>query len=287
MFSLRGRRPTDTTTMSTSSRSSPFLPSNATAVPSKPRTCTPVCTFIPRLVNARATVCATCWSTPVRICGQHLEQRHLGAHVDEERCELAADRAAADHRDARRHLVDLEHIIGREDAVAVEREPVDRQRPRRRTGRDRSRCDRGPRCRRRPRSSARRAASVPVPGTTVTLRSLEQRFEPGREPVDDAVLAGLRRRELERRGRDLDAELGRATHGAQHLGRLQQLLGGDAAPVQARAADALSLRPSRCSCRPTRRRAPPRSRPGPPPRTTRSKSSGTFRHLSRGFSERP
>ena len=32
-------------------------------------TCTPVCTLMPRFVNARTTVCATCWSTPARTCG--------------------------------------------------------------------------------------------------------------------------------------------------------------------------------------------------------------------------
>src|SRR5207248_11790560 len=61
---------------------------------------------------------------------QHLEDRDLGADVDEERRELAPDRAAADHRDPAGHFGELEHIVGGEDAFAVELETGDRERAR-------------------------------------------------------------------------------------------------------------------------------------------------------------
>ena len=91
---------------------------------------TPASTLMPRLVNARTTVCATCWSTPREHLRERFEDRDLGTDVDEERCELAADRAAADDRDARRDRVDLQHVVGREHAPAVELESVDRERAR-------------------------------------------------------------------------------------------------------------------------------------------------------------
>ena len=56
-------------------------------------------------------------------------------------------------------------------------------------------------------------------------------------PVDHLLLAGLRAREVERRDAGVDAEVGGALDGAQHLGRLEELLGRDAPAVQAGAAD--------------------------------------------------
>ena len=73
------------------------------------------------------------------------------------------------------------------------------------------------------------------------LAALEQRLETLGEPVDDLALAGLRARQVERRHAGVDAEVGRPLDGPQHLGRLEQLLGRDASPVQARPADATLL----------------------------------------------
>ncbi len=84
-------------------------------------------------------------------------------------------------------------------------------------------------------------SSTPVPGDDRDLAALQQRLETRREAVDDVLLAGLRRAELERGGGGDHPELGRAADGAQHLGRLEQLLGRDAAAVQAGAADPLLL----------------------------------------------
>ena len=159
--------------------------------------------------------------------------------VGEERRELAADRAGADDRDAPGHLLELEHVIGREDALPVELEPG--KRARRRAGRE----------------DQRVAAHLGAVGEThrgigagddragagddVDLAPLEQRLEPARQPVDDLLLAGLARAEVERRRARVDAELLGAAHRAEHLGGLEQLLGRDAAAVQAGAADALLL----------------------------------------------
>ena len=79
--------------------------------------------------------------------------------------------------------------------------------------------------------------SLPVPGMTVTFRPLSSRLEALGQPVDHLVLAGLADREVEGRLARIDSELLGAGHRAEHLRRLQQLLGGDTAPVEAGAAD--------------------------------------------------
>src|SRR5262249_36332560 len=56
---------------------------------------------------------------------EHLDDRHLGAEAVEDRGELAADDAAAQHREALRHLLEREET-GRVDA-ARRIEPLDRR----------------------------------------------------------------------------------------------------------------------------------------------------------------
>ena len=73
------------------------------------------------------------------------------------------------------------------------------------------------------------------------LAALEQGLEPADEPVDDRLLAHLRLAELDRRGRRVHAELGRVLDGAEDLGGLQELLGRDAAAVQAGASEPVLL----------------------------------------------
>ena len=154
---------------------------------------------MPRFWNARTTVCATCWSTPVSICGSASRIVTSRARVDEERRELAADRAAADHRDARREPraaaaplrttaraapsnaspstarargdepVAIEHVAPADHAAVGDAD--------------------------RPAVGLERAGS----GDDGDLAALQQRLEPRRQPVDDGLLAGLRGREL--RGR--------------------------------------------------------------------------------------
>ena len=69
------------------------------------------------------------------------------------------------------------------------------------------------------------------------LAPLEQGLEALGQPVDDLALAGLRAGQVERGHPGVDAEVGSPLDGAQHLGGLEELLGRDAAPVQARPAD--------------------------------------------------
>ena len=69
------------------------------------------------------------------------------------------------------------------------------------------------------------------------LAALEERLEALGQAVDHLLLAGLRAVEVEDGHPGVDAEVGRPLDGAQDLGRLEQLLGRDAAPVQARPAD--------------------------------------------------
>ena len=69
------------------------------------------------------------------------------------------------------------------------------------------------------------------------LAALEHRLQTLGQPVDHLLLALLRHRQIEDGLARLHAELLGAGHRAHDLGGLQQLLGRDAAPVQARAAD--------------------------------------------------
>ena len=73
------------------------------------------------------------------------------------------------------------------------------------------------------------------------LSSLQQTLEALGQSVDDLLLAGLARTEIERGLARVDTELLGPGDGAQHLGRLEQLLGGDAAAMEARAPDPLLL----------------------------------------------
>ena len=70
---------------------------------------------MPRFLNARDDLVGGLLVDAGEDRGQRLEQRDLAADVGEVRRELAADRAAADDRGARRDLVELEQVVGRED----------------------------------------------------------------------------------------------------------------------------------------------------------------------------
>ena len=73
------------------------------------------------------------------------------------------------------------------------------------------------------------------------LALLHQALQALPELVDDLLLAGLALGELDHGLLDGDAELLGPGHGAEHRRRLQELLGRDAAAVQAGAADLLLL----------------------------------------------
>ena len=93
-----------------------------------------------------------------------------------------------------------------------------------------------------------------MPATTVILRFFISPPRPLPELVDDLLLAGLALGEVDRRLLGDDPELLGAGHGAVHRRRLQELLGRDAAAVQAGAADLVLLdhrdvQPGRAPCR--------------------------------------
>ena len=172
---------------------------------------------------------------------QRLEDRDLRADVDEERRELASDRAAAHDRDAAGHPAHLQHVVGRQHALAVELEAGNRELPGRGAGRDQHvpAADLGAAGRHGP--CARRRASEPVPGTIVTLRPLSSISRPPTRRSTTACLRTWVSDELDRRRRRVHPELGRAADRPQHLGRLEELLGRDAPAVQAGAAEAALL----------------------------------------------
>ena len=136
-----------------------------------------------------------------------------------------------------RELGELEHMIGGKDARAVERETW--------------KCA-GRGTRRDDEVAAGDFLAVAdthaVPGTVDDLAAalhdrdvapFQQGLETRGEPVDDLLFAHLGSTQIEHRiAVDVDAEFGRVAHRAQHVRRLQQLLGRDAPPVQARATDA-------------------------------------------------
>ena len=194
---------------------------------------------------------------------QRLEDRDLGAGVDEERRELATDRAAADHRDARRD---------RRRAASTSSDDSTRSPSNAKPSTASARGDEPvaistlrPRIIGAVGDADRPAVGLEHAGAgdDRDLAALQQRLEPGREPVDDASACGS----ATSRARSAGAEVSTpnsaaAAHRAQHLGGLQQLLGRDAAPVQARAADPLLLDDGDVHARAARRRARRRSRPG-------------------------
>ena len=73
------------------------------------------------------------------------------------------------------------------------------------------------------------------------LAALAHRRDAPDEAVDDLLLAGLGDGEVDRRRAGLDAELGGVGDVAVHGRRLEERLGRDAAPVEARAAEAVLL----------------------------------------------
>ena len=150
---------------------------------------------MPRFVNARTTVCATCWSTPVSICGS--ASRIVTSAPTSTRNDANSQPIAPPPMTATRAGTSVElRARGRTTARASPSnvEAVDGERAA--TSRSRSSTL-------RPRisvpSETRIDAAVgrralPVPGDDRDLAALQQRLEPLGEPVDDALLAGLRGR---------------------------------------------------------------------------------------------
>ena len=227
---------------------------------------------MPRFVNARTTVLRDLLVDAGQDLRQRFEDRDLGADVDEERRELAADRAAADRPRRARDTVELEHVIGRQHALAVELEARTGERARRRPVASDDVACRAPRCRRtRDRAAVGRERAGA--GDDRDLAALQQRLEAASAGRSTSCLRAWVSRGRASAPRLCTPNSAALLHRAQHLGGLQQLLGRDAAAVQARAADPplLDHRDVQAGGRAVERG---RVAAGAAPRTTRSNSLG-------------
>ena len=177
--------------------------------------------------------------------------------------------------------VELEHVVGREHARAVEVEPGQGTRVR---ARSRSRgCRPAPRCRRRARTVCA-AASVTSPRAlhTVTLRPLSSDSVPFVRRSTTSCLRACARPRSSVGTPASTPKSGAPLDRAQDLGGLEELLGRDAPPVEARPADPVLLHQRDVQARRRRRTARSRIRPDhhrgprcriarperPPPRTS-------------------
>ena len=161
---------------------------------------------------------------------QHLDDRDLRAEVGEDRGELAADHAAAEHDQALGHVIDLEQL-GRDQAVRVV-EAGDRRLGRTRAGRD----DRALEAHLLTTLDLQRVRAREAPATLHDLDAdaLHEAAETLHDAVHDALAVGLHLLEVERDAIDLDAErrepLARLVEAVR---RLHEGLRRDAADVQA------------------------------------------------------
>ena len=109
----------------------------------------------------------------------------------------------------------------------------------------------------------------PLPRTHLDLALLGEHLESAGELGDDRALPRAQLGAIDRGHAEGDAALGHLLGVLDHLGRVQQRLGGNAADVQAHAAEVLvSARPASPSGRGRRRGMRPCSRPGPEPSTS-------------------
>ena len=211
--------------------SSPFLPSKRTASPSKPSTLHAGLRLDAALLERAHDRLRDLLVDTGEHLRQRFEDRDLGAR--RRRGTTRTHIRSRRHRSPRRAagiVVELQHVVGRQHLLAVERETVDSG-ARAATNRSRStRCGRGSSMPSETLIERPSGASMPVPGTTVTLRPFSRLSSPEVSRSMTVCLrvcevasgsAGSRRRARRTRPRDRDR--------AQHLGGLQQLLGRDAA----------------------------------------------------------
>ena len=172
---------------------------------------------------------------------ERFEDRDLRAHVGEQGRELAADRPTADHRGPLGQLAEVEELVRGDDDLSVDVEARQAARHRAR-GEDHV----GP-----PGDDAgvgavehaHREVLLEPSGALEDrdLAALQEPRESLEETIHDLALASLADREVHRDPRGLDAKVLRVLDGAVHVGRLQELLGRHAAPMQAGAADLVAL----------------------------------------------
>ena len=171
--------------------------------------------------------------------GQQLEERDLAPEPAEDRRELDADRTCAQNGQRLRHVSQVDRLVARDDARPIDLDA--RHAARRGAGRH----DNLARLKRLRLAAAHlhaaaarqtRAALDPV-----DLVLLEQELDAFGETLDDLVLAGLHAGHVDRRAlrgvAERDAPLLRVLHDLERVRVLEQRLRGDAAPIEARAAE--------------------------------------------------
>ncbi len=172
---------------------------------------------------------------------ERLEDRHLGAEVGQERGELAPDHPAADDGDRGRELLEVEELVRGHDPAPVDLEAgqAGGHRPGRQDDVAAHHDAAGIL------TVEHLDAAVGLEGARARqgdhLAPLEQSRQALEQLVHHGVLAVLADREVERHRGDADAELLGALDRAVHRGRLEELLGRDAAAVQAGPADLVPL----------------------------------------------
>ena len=172
--------------------------------------------------------------------GECLEDRHLGPEVGERRRELAADRPATDDGNPGRHVVEVEDLVTGHDR-ATPLEVGDQAGHRSGREHDVGAGDLGGRPVRPGNGHDVVGAEATDPVEDLDLAGLAHRRDAADEPGDDLLLAGLGHGEVHARRTGLDAEVGGVLDVAVHGGGLEERLGGDAAPVEARAAEGVHL----------------------------------------------
>ena len=189
---------------------------------------------MPRFLNAFCSSLAASASSCGNERREHLEDRHLAAEVREDRCELAADDAAAEHDEPARHLGLREQARGVDAARRVE--PRNRRSHRIGAGGDDGALERDVLgALDRDRGGAREPALALDPLDAVCLQEAR---DAARHLLDDAVLPGGGLREVELRLGHADAELRERLAGVvQRVRGLHPGLGGDTADPEARASD--------------------------------------------------
>ena len=230
--SVRGPRPTATSTRSVL-RVSPF--SSDTVTPpsdcSTPLNLTPVLKLILRLRNARSSCLDERGILQRHEGGERLDDRDLGAERLPDRRELDADDAAADDDDVVGHLAHRQRLVAGDDPAA---DLEAGQRARVRAGGEHQ-------------VLAGVARAVDLDGAVADdlalalddgdAGGLDHALQALVEPADDAVLVLVDLGHVDAVERALDAERGAFAGAVGDLGGVQEGLGGDAAVVQARAAE--------------------------------------------------
>ena len=219
----------------------------------------PVRKSILRLRKARSSALEDASSSSGDQAGQRLDDRDVGAEALPDAGELAADDAAAEHDHRRGHPVEPQRVLGGDDPLAVDLEAGQRARVGAGGQHD---VLAGVRSCRRPRPCWG-PVSRPSPSTTVMPRPLIRPVQALEQPGDDAVLVGVDAGHVDAVERRADAELLGLAGGVGDLGRVQQRLGGDAADVQAGAAELALLDQADASARAGRPAGRRRSRRSP------------------------